>query len=195
MAAATLSSATTTATSETTATVAVSSNQATGTVYAVVTTSATTPSHAQIVAGQDNTGGAALWAGSKAGAATVEFSATVPALSSQLFAHFTQVNGAAENSTPVTAPSFFLHNIVCGTLTTNGTSGVVNLTQPFFRVSGTFGSGTATVQYKDPLGNWIALSSAAYTTASQLQSTYPRARQYRIVLTGSTSPSLAWEIS
>lgn len=195
MAAATLSNSAVVATSETTATLTFDSNQATGTVYAVVTASSTTPSHAQIVAGQNNTGGAALWAGSQAGALSNTLSATIPGLSSQLFAHFTQVNGAAENSTPITSPAFFLHNVVCGTLTTNGTSGVVNLVQPFFRVSGTFGSGTATVQYKDPLGNWVALSSAAYTTASQLQSTYPRARQYRIVLTGSTSPSLAWEIS
>lgn len=195
MAAATLSNAAVAAISDTSATLTLDSNQATGTVYAVVTASATTPTHAQIVAGQNNSGTAALWAGSKAGALSNTLSATIPSLPSQLFAHFTQVNGAAENSTPTTSGAFFLHNVVAGTLTVNGVSGIVNLAQPFFRVSGTFGAGTATVQYKDPLGSWVALSSAAYTTASQLQSTYPRARQYRIVLTGSTSPSLVWEIS
>ena len=198
MAAATLSAQAASPTGTESATLTVTSNQATGTVYVVVTSVATTPSHAQIVAGTDNSGKVALFAASAAGALSNSFTATgirrISAANS-LYAHYTQTNGAAEDSTPVSTGQWWLHGTGQGTFTANGTSSIVTLYKPFVRVSGTFGSGTATVQYQDPQGNWVAVKSAAYTSADQLQTTWERARAVRIVLTGSTSPSLVWEIS
>ncbi len=196
MAAASLSAGTFTPTGKDTATLAVTSDQATGTVYAVITESGTAPSHAQIVAGNDNSGNPALWSGSKAGALSNSISATsVKRTNAKVYAHFTQTNGAAENSTPVSSAQGWFHDIGFGTMTTNATSSVVNVgPYPFIRCSGTFGSGTITFYYQDAGGNWVALDTAAFTSADQKVVQFHRASTLKAVLTGSTSPTLAWEI-
>ena len=106
MAAATLSAQTDDASGATTASLSVTSDQATGTVYVVITTSATTPSHAQIVAKQTHTGAAATWGCNKAAALTNTFDAGGLTASTAYYAHFTQVNAGAEASTPVSGGGF-----------------------------------------------------------------------------------------
>ncbi len=196
MAAATLSAGTFTPTGTETATLAVTSDQATGTIYAVITESGTAPSHAQIVAGTDNSGVVALWSGSTAGALSASLGATnVRRTNSKVYAHFTQTNAGAENSTPVSSTQGWFHNVGFGTFTTNATSSIVPCgPYPFIRCSGTFGSGTITFYYQDAGGNWVALDSAAFTAADQKVVQFHRPSALKAVLTGSTSPSLAWEI-
>ena len=104
----TLSAAVGTQTGQTTATVGATTNEANGTMYAVVTTSATPPSVTQIQAGNDNTGAAAKWAGSVAvttvGAKT--FSATGLTASTAYYGHTQQKDAAGNNSTVLTSSSF-----------------------------------------------------------------------------------------
>lgn len=106
MAAATLTSPTDITSGVNTAIVSVTSDQATGTVYVVCTTSATTPSHAQIVAGQTHTGASARWACFQAAALSNSFQAANLVANTTYYAHFTQVNGSAEASTPVSGDGF-----------------------------------------------------------------------------------------
>ena len=194
MAAATLSAGLATPTGKREATLAVTSNQATGTVYVVVTASSTAPSHAQIVAGTDENDDAAMYASSAAGALSNTFSATVDRTNAPLYAHFTQKNAGNENSTPVSSNAFWLHDVSLGTLSANGDTSVVTMAMPFIRVSGTFGSGTITFYYKDSGGNWIAISDCAFTSAGQKVLQFARPVTIKATLSGATNPTLAWEV-
>lgn len=104
----TLTSAAGTATGATTATVGATTDEANGTMYVVVTTSATQPSIAQIKAGQDHTGAAAAYASSQAitttGAKT--FSATGLTSSTTYYAHLVHTDSAANDSNRITSASF-----------------------------------------------------------------------------------------
>jgi hypothetical protein len=97
----------------TTATAAVTTDRGDGTLWWVVTTSATTPSHAQIKAGQDHTGSAAAADGSQAVTATGSQGVSITGLTAetQYYTHFTQesVNDAA--ATPVSADGFLTPDI------------------------------------------------------------------------------------
>lgn len=86
----TLSSPTDTATGQTTADVGVTTNEANGTLYCVVTTSGTPPSAAQVKAGQDNSSVAATFADDLAIASTgvKAFSATGLTAATAYTAHF-----------------------------------------------------------------------------------------------------------
>ena len=195
MAAASLSAAVATPTGKREATLTLTSDQATGTVYVVVTGSVTTPSHAQIVAGNDNSGNPALFARSTAGVLSVSISATgIERVPTRLYAHYTQVNGAAENSTPVTSNGFWLHDVGAGTMVANQTSSEITAAYPTLAASGTFGSGTITWYYKNAVGSWVALTDGAWTTAQQMTAQFSRPVTVRAVLTGSTSPTLMWEV-
>lgn len=196
MAAATLTSGAAAPTGDRAATLTVTSNQATGTVYVVVTPSSTAPSHAQIVAGTDASDAKALYASSAAGALSNSFSPiNIKRVPTRLYAHFSQTNAGAENSTPVSSNAFFLHNVGTGTLAANGdTSVVVISSYPYIRCSGTFGSGTVTFYYQDSAGTWVAITDAAFTTANQKVVQFARPVAIKATLSGSTNPTLAWEI-
>lgn len=196
MAAAALSAGTFTPTGKDSATLALTSDQASGTVYAVVTESSTAPSHAQIVAGTDDSDVIARWSGSQAADTSNSFSVTGAKITnSKVYAHFTQANAGAENSTPVSSGQGWFHNVGIGTMTANATSSVVTVeAYPFIRVSGDFGSGTATFYYLDGRSEWIALDSAAFTTADQKLVQFHRPATIKMVLTASTNPDLDWEI-
>lgn len=107
----TLTSAAGTATIEG-ATGSVSTDEGNGTLYAVVTTSATAPSVAQIQAGQDHTGTAAAFAvggGSGqtvSGTGTQNVSATGLDADTEYYWHFQHQDAAANDSTVVTSSSF-----------------------------------------------------------------------------------------
>jgi hypothetical protein len=103
-----LTTAVGTATGSTTATVGATTDEANGTMYVVVTTSATQPSIAQIKASQDHTGATAPYAGSQTitttGAKT--FSATGLTASTTYYAHLLHTDAAANDSNRITSSSF-----------------------------------------------------------------------------------------
>jgi hypothetical protein len=103
-----LSSPVGTQTGSTTATVGATTDEGNGTMYAVVTTSATQPSVAQIKAGQNNAGTAAAWSGnvavSSTGAKTL--SATGLPASTTCYAHLVHADAAGNDSNRVSSSSF-----------------------------------------------------------------------------------------
>ena len=104
----TLSSASVTSVGTTTATGNVTTDEGNGTLYAVVSTSATAPSAAQVQAGQAHTGATATWSGnqsvSSAGAKT--FSITGLSNSTAYYFHAQHKDAAANNSTVSTSAQF-----------------------------------------------------------------------------------------
>lgn len=97
----TLTGPTGTSTGTTTAQGQVTTDEANGTMYAVVSTSATPPSVAQIQAGNDSTGSAAAWSGNQAitttGAKT--FNATGLTASTSYYFYFQHRDAATNDST------------------------------------------------------------------------------------------------
>ena len=94
----TLSAGSFTADSPTTGDLSVTADVAAGTIYAVLTTSATTPTEVQIAAGQDHTGAAAAWDGSDA-TPTVganPFSASGLTAATEYWPHFFHDTGAGD---------------------------------------------------------------------------------------------------
>lgn len=103
-----LSSPTGTATGSTTATVGATTDEANGTLYAVVTTSVTQPSVAQIKAGQNDAGTAAAYSGSQTISSTgaKTFGATGLTASTAYYAHLVHTDAASNDSNRVTSASF-----------------------------------------------------------------------------------------
>lgn len=104
----TLTSPSVTAVATTTATGNVTTDEANGTLYSVVSTSSTPPSAAQIQAGQNHTGASAVWSGNQSvtttGAKT--FSITGLATGTGYYAHFQHKDAANNNSSVVTSTQF-----------------------------------------------------------------------------------------
>lgn len=96
------------ATGSTTGTASVSTDEGNGTLYCVVTTSSTSPSAAQIKAGQDHTGSAAVFAAGSgsgqavSGAGTQNVSVTGLTASTTYYAHFVHDDAAANESNVAT---------------------------------------------------------------------------------------------
>lgn len=104
----TLSSASGTATGQTTADLSVSTNEGNGTLYWVVSTSATPPSVAQIQAGNDSTGSAAADSGNQSvsGTGTQNANATGLAAGTTYYAYFQHTDAASNDSTVASSASF-----------------------------------------------------------------------------------------
>lgn len=106
----TLSNPTDTATAKTTAALGVDTNEGNGTLYWVVSTSATPPSAAQVKAGQMHTGAAAAASGSQAvsgtGTQTVSGGATGLTAHTAYTAHFMHEDVAANQSSVVSGDGF-----------------------------------------------------------------------------------------
>lgn len=103
----------------TTATAAVTTDRGDGTLYWVVTTSATTPSHAQIVAGDDHTDTAAAASGSQAVSATgSQTVSSITGLTSETtyYTHFAQVSINGAEASPVSADGFFTDDVTAPTV-------------------------------------------------------------------------------
>jgi hypothetical protein len=104
----TLSSPADVAASTTTGTGTVSTNESGGTLYAVVTTSVTPPSVAQVKAGQNNGGTAAAYATNQAvvssGVQNVSFTGLTQ--NTQYYAYYVHTDAAANNSTVSAANGF-----------------------------------------------------------------------------------------
>lgn len=103
-----LSSPTGTQTGASTATVGATTDEGNGTLYAVVTASATQPTVSQIKAGQNDAGAAAAWAGSQAvsstGAKTLNATGLTP--STTYYAHLVHTDAASNDSNRVSSASF-----------------------------------------------------------------------------------------
>lgn len=95
-------------TSSTTADVGATTDEGNGTMYAVVTASATQPSVAQIKAGQDHTGAAAAWAGNLAitSAGAKSLNATGLAPVTAYYAHLVHTDAATNDSNRVSSSAF-----------------------------------------------------------------------------------------
>lgn len=118
----TLSAASGTQTGATTATLSVSTNENNGVLYAVVTTSATPPTTAQIRAGQNNAGTAAAWASNPSNNQTINstgtktFGATGLLPSTTYYTYFHHRDASGNDSTVAAASSF--------TTAASGTKGI-----------------------------------------------------------------------
>ena len=104
----TLTSPSVTAVGSTTATGNISTDEGNGTLYSVVSTSATAPNVAQIQAGNDHTGSAAVWAGNQAISSTGAKTTSITGLtaSTAYYAHFQHKDAANNNSTVVSSAQF-----------------------------------------------------------------------------------------
>ena len=104
----TLTSQSVTSISTTTATGNVTTNEGNGTLYSIVSTSATAPSVAQIQAGQNHTGAAAVWSSNQAVSSTgaKTFSITGLTVGTTYYTHFQHKDAANNNSTVVTSTQF-----------------------------------------------------------------------------------------
>ena len=133
----TLTTATDTANGATASTGSVSTNEANGTLYWVVTTSATAPTAAQVKLGQDNSSAAATDSGSQAVSATgaQATAATGLTASTAYTTHFMHEDAAANQSavatasgftTTVAAPTNTVAPVASGTATVGSTLSVTN---------------------------------------------------------------------
>jgi hypothetical protein len=104
----TLSSPSGTTTGATTADLAVTTNEANGTLYGVVTTSSTSPSAAQVKAGQNHSGAAATFADDQTIASTgvKTFSATGLTAETEYWPHFMHEDAVGNQSAVSTGASF-----------------------------------------------------------------------------------------
>ena len=104
----TLSNPAGTATGSTTADGTVDTDEGNGTLYAVVTTSSTNPSAAQVKAGQDHTGAAASYADSQAisTTGTKTFNASGLSPSTAYYFHFMHEDAATNQSSVASSASF-----------------------------------------------------------------------------------------
>lgn len=126
----TLSSPTAAAASNTTGTGSVSTDEANGTLYFVVTTSSTAPTAAQVRAGQDHTGAAAVDFGSQAvsgtGAQSITGGFTGLSAGTTYYAHYHQRDAANNDSTVVSSASFTTESAPVVSIT-SPTAGVVQV--------------------------------------------------------------------
>lgn len=127
-----------------------------GTAYAVITTSATTPSIAQIQAGQDHTGSAAVSSGSWSVGAS--FNNGAPQLGglthdTSYYAHYTQDDAAGNDATPVTSSQFTTSDALpTGTATGETTA-----------------DGTLTVGFNTGTVWWVVTESGTAPSIAQVQ--------------------------
>jgi hypothetical protein len=138
-----------TSTGTTTATVGATTDTGNGTLYAVVTTSATQPSIAQIKAGQNHLGSSAAYASSQAVSSTgaKTFSATGLSAATTYYAHLVQTSSGAVDSNVISSSSFTTSAAAATAVTISGPSGgLVNVASTNFTVgaNGTI-TGTVTV--------------------------------------------------
>lgn len=156
-----LTSPTGTQTGPTTATVGATTDEGNGTLYAVVTASATAPSVAQIKAGQNESGAAAVWSGSVAVSSTgaKTLNATGLTASTSYYAHLVHADSAGNNSNVVSSAQFATAAGADTTLPTlTGTITISSLTTTSYTASWPAGSDNVAVtgyEYRINAGTWV----------------------------------------
>ena len=158
----TLSSPSFVATSSTTGTLGVTTDEGNGTLYAVLSTSATAPSVAQVKAGQMHTGAAAAWAGTQAIASTgaKNLNATGLTASTHYYPHFVHTDAATNNSAVSTSAT--------GDTTSAADTTAPTLTSPDFSATGST-TGSATVSTNEGNGTLYVVVTLSATAPSVAQ--------------------------
>lgn len=141
----TLSSAVGTETGATTATVGATTDEANGTLYVVVTTSATQPSIAQIKAGDDHTGANAVYASSQAISSTgaKTFNATGLTAETTYYAHLVHTDAAANDSSRISSASFTTDAAGAGVFFQPNVETATTVAEMFLNDVNTYDGGTA----------------------------------------------------
>ena len=156
----TLSSASVTSVGTTTATGNVTTNEGNGTLYSIVSTSATAPSAAQIQAGQNHTGAAAVWSGNQAVSSTgaKTFSITGLTASTSYYAHFQHKDSAGNNSAVVTSAQFTTGSTDTTVPTLTGSITISSKTTTSYTATLPAGSDNIAVtgyEYRLNAGSWV----------------------------------------
>lgn len=158
----TLTSPSFSAATATTGTLGVTTDEGNGTLYAVLSTSATAPSVAQVKAGQMHTGAAAAWAGTQAitstGAKTLN--ATGLSASTHYYPHFVHTDAATNNSAVSTSAT--------GDTTPAADTTAPTLTSPDFSATGST-TGSATVSTNEGNGTLYVVVTLSATAPSVAQ--------------------------
>jgi len=167
----TLSSASVTAVGTTTGTGNVTTNEGNGTLYSIVSTSATAPSAAQIQAGQNHTGAAAVWSGNQAVSSTgaKNFSITGLTASTSYYAHFQHKDSANNNSTVVTSAQFTTLTPDSTNPTMTGSVTISAKTTTSYTATWSAGSDNVAVtgyEYRLNAGSWVDLGNVLTTNIS-----------------------------
>ena len=160
-----LTSASVTSVGTTTATGNVTTDEGNGTLYSVVSTSATAPNVAQIQAGNDHTGSAAVWASgpitvSSTGAKTT--SITGLTASTSYYAHFQHKDAANNNSSVVTSAQFTTLTPDSTNPTMTGSVTISAKTTTSYTATWSAGSDNVAVtgyEYRLNAGSWVDLGS------------------------------------
>jgi len=156
----TLTSASVTAVATTTGTGNVTTNEGNGTLYSIVSTSATAPSATQIQAGQNHTGAAAVWSGNQAVSSTgaKTFSITGLTASTTYYAHFQHKDAANNNSTVVTSAQFTTGSADTTVPTLTGSITISSKTTTSYTATLPAGSDNIAVtgyEYRLNAGSWV----------------------------------------
>ena len=160
----TLSSASVTSVGSTTGTGNVTTNEGNGTLYSIVSTSATAPSVAQIQAGNDHTGSAAVWSGNQAVSSTGAKTLSITGLTSSTsyYAHFQHKDAANNNSSVVTSAQFTTGLADTTNPTMTGSVTISAKTTTSYTASWSAGSDNVSVtgyEYRLNAGSWVDLGS------------------------------------
>ncbi len=160
----TLSSASVTSVGTTTGTGNVTTNEGNGTLYSIVSTSATAPSAAQIQAGNDHTGSAAVWSGNQAVSSTGAKTLSITGLtaSTAYYAHFQHKDSANNNSTVVTSAQFTTLTPDSTNPTMTGSVTISAKTTTSYTATWSAGSDNVAVtgyEYRLNAGSWVDLGS------------------------------------
>lgn len=156
----TLTSASVTSVGTTTGTGNVTTDEANGTLYSIVSTSATAPSATQIQAGQNHTGAAAVWSGNQAISTTGAKTFSITGLTSgtAYYAHFQHKDAATNNSTVVTSAQFTTTTPDTTVPTLTGSVTISALTTTSYTATWPSGSDNVAVsgyEYRLNAGSWV----------------------------------------
>lgn len=167
----TLSSASVTSVGSTTGTGNVTTNEGNGTLYGIVSASATAPSATQIQAGQTNTGAAAVWSGNQAVSSTgaKTFSITGLTAGTSYYAHFQHKDSANNNSTVVTSAQFTTLTPDSTNPTMTGSVTISAKTTTSYTATWSAGSDNVAVtgyEYRLNAGSWTSVGNVLTTNIS-----------------------------
>lgn len=167
----TLSSASVSSVGATTATGNITTDEGNGTLYSVVTTSATAPSAAQVQAGQDHTGTTAAWSGNQAVSSTgaKTFSITGLSNSTNYYAHFQHKDSSNNNSTLSTSAQFTTATPDTTNPTLTGSVTISAKTTTSYTASWPSGSDNVAVtgyEYRLNAGSWVDVGNVLTTNIS-----------------------------
>jgi hypothetical protein len=156
----TITSPSVTSVGTTTGTGNVTTDEGNGTLYSVVSASATAPSAAQIQAGQDHTGAAAVWSGNQAVSSTgaKTFSITGLTSATAYYAHFQHKDAATNNSTVATSAQFTTGSADTTVPTLTGSITISSKTTTSYTATWPSGSDNVAVtgyEYRLNAGSWV----------------------------------------